>query len=69
MRGSVAEPVLFGRSRSRWEDVKAKTFFLLLLSLFLYEKEPEPVKKSTWSRSRSKKDRLRNTGGRYKPIV
>ena len=60
---SVAEPepVLFGRSRSRWEDVKAKTFFLLLLSLFLYEKEPEPVKKSTWSRSRSKQDRLRNT--------
>ena len=36
------EPVLFGRSRC--EDVKAKTLFLLLFSLFLYEKEPEPVK-------------------------
>ena len=35
--------------------------FLLLFSLFLYEEEPEPVKKSTWSRSRSKVDRLRNT--------
>ena len=47
--GSVAEPepVLFGRSRSRCKDVKAKTCFLLLFSLFLYEKEPElePVKK------------------------
>ena len=42
---SRSEPVLFGRSRSRCEDVKAKTFFLLLFSLFLYEKEPEPVKK------------------------
>ena len=46
---SRSEPVLFGRnwSQSRCEDVKAKTFFLLLFSLFLYEKEPEPVKKST----------------------
>ena len=53
----------FGRSqsRSRCEDVKAKTCFLLLFSLVLYEEEPEPVKKSTWSRSRSKVDRLRNT--------
>ena len=44
---SVAEPepVLFGRSRSRCKDVKAKTCFLLLFSLFLYEKEPEPVNK------------------------
>ena len=42
---SRSEPVLFGRSRSRCEDVKAKTFFVLLFSLFLYEKEPEPVKK------------------------
>ena len=44
--------------------VKAKSCFLLLFSLFLYEKElePEPVKKSTWSRSRSKKDQFRNTG-------
>ena len=42
---SVAEPelVLFGQSRSRCEDLKAKTLFLLLFSLFLYEKEPEPV--------------------------
>ena len=63
-RGSVAEPepVLFGRSRSRCKDVKAKTCFLLLLSLLLYEKEPEPVNKSTWNRSQSKEDRLRNTG-------
>ena len=36
-------------------------FYYILFSPFLYEKEPEPVKKSTWSRSRSKKDRLRNT--------
>ena len=42
---SRSGPVLFGRSRSRCEDVKAITFFLLLFSLFLYEKEPEPVKK------------------------
>ena len=44
---SVAEPepVLFGRSRSRCKDVKAKTLFLLLFSLFLFEKEPELVKK------------------------
>ena len=34
---SRSEPVLFGRSR--YEDVKAKTFVLLLFSLFLYEKE------------------------------
>ena len=34
-----------GRSRSRCKDVKAKTCFLLLFSLFLYEEEPEPVKK------------------------
>ena len=40
---SVAEPEP-GRSRSQCEDVKAKTSFLLLFSLFLYEKEPEPVK-------------------------
>ena len=40
---SRSEPVLFGRSRCK--DVKAKTCFLLLFSLFLYEKEPEPVKK------------------------
>ena len=42
---SVAELelVLFGRRRSRCEDLKAKTLFLLLFSLFLYEKEPEPV--------------------------
>ena len=39
---SWSEPVLFGRSRSRCEDVKAKTCFLLLFSLFLYEEEPEP---------------------------
>ena len=25
--------------------MKAKTYFLLLFSLFLYEKDPEPVKK------------------------
>ena len=39
---SVAEPepVLFGRSRSRCEQLKAKTFITIL-----YEKEPEPVKK------------------------
>ena len=38
------EPILFGRSRC--EDVKAKTIFLLLhFSLFLNEKEPELVKK------------------------
>ena len=52
MRISVAEPersepVLFGWSRSRCKDVKAKTCFFLLFSLFLHEKElePEPVKK------------------------
>ena len=44
-RRSQSEPVLFGWSRSQCEDVKAKTPFLLLFSLFLYEKEPEPVKK------------------------
>ena len=63
MGGSVAEPVragtflvragtFFGRSRSRCKDVKAKTCYLLLFSLFLYEEEPvkkkylepEPVK-------------------------
>ena len=50
---SVAEPepvgagTFFGRSRSRCKDVKAKTCYLLLFSLFLYEEEPElePVKK------------------------
>ena len=42
---SRSEPVLFGRSRSRCKDVKAKTCFLLLFSLFLYEKEPKLVKK------------------------
>ena len=40
---SWSEPVLCGWIRC--EDVKAKTVFLLLFSLFLYEKEPEPVKK------------------------
>ena len=49
LTASVAEPepVLFGRSRSqsRCEDVKAKTFFSLLFSIFFIEKEPEPVKK------------------------
>ena len=39
------EPVLFSRSRSRCKDVKEKTCFLLLFSLFLYEEELEPVKK------------------------
>ena len=45
--GAVPEPelVLFGQSRSQCDDVKAKTPFLLLFSLFLYEKEPELVKK------------------------
>ena len=43
--------------------------FLLLFSLFLYEEEPEPVKKSTWSRSRSKVDRLRNTGNTFMKII
>ena len=43
---SRSELVLFGRSRSRCKDVKAKTCFLLLFSLFLYEKEPVPVKKN-----------------------
>ena len=44
---SQSELVLFGPSRSwsRCKDVKAKTCFFLLFSLFLYEKEPEPVKK------------------------
>ena len=42
---SRSEPVLFGWSRSRCKDVKAKTLFLLLFSLFLFEKEPELVKK------------------------
>ena len=42
MPSSVAEPVLFGRSRC--EDVKAKTL-LLLFSLFLYEMEPEAGEK------------------------
>ena len=59
--GAGRSRYFFGRSRCK--DVKAKTCFLLLFSLFLYEEEPEPVKKSTWSRSRSKVDRLRNTGG------
>ena len=45
---SVAEPepvgagTFFGRSRCK--DVKAKTCYLLLFSLFSYEEEPEPVK-------------------------
>ena len=47
------EPVLFGRSQSRCENVKAKTSFLRLFSLFLYEKKPEPVKKSTCSNTAS----------------
>ena len=69
--GAGRSRYFFGQSwsRSRCKDVKAKTCFLLLFSLFLYEEELEPepelVNKSTWSRSRSqswsKVDRLRNT--------
>ena len=35
--------------------------FLVGAGAGVYEEEPEPVKKITWSRSRSKVDRLRNT--------
>ena len=39
--------------------------FLVGAGAGVYEEEPEPVKKITWSRSRSKVDRLRNTGYQY----
>ena len=39
--GAGRSRYFFGRSRSRCKDVKAKTCFLLLFSLFLYEEEPE----------------------------
>ena len=64
---SRSEAVLFGRSlsRSRCEDVKEKTFYLQLFSLFYMKtsrsRSQSRWKKSTCSWSRSKKDRLRNT--------
>ena len=61
--GAGRSRYFFGRSRSRWKDVKAKTCFLLLFSQFLYEKELEPVKKKYLELEPEpvKKDRLRNT--------
>ena len=57
-----------GAGRSRYflvgagGDVKAKTFFYYFLAYFYMKRSRSRWKKSTWSRSRSKKDQFRNTG-------
>ena len=58
---SLLEPVLFGRSWSWCEDVKAKTFFYNFLAYYYMERSRSQQKKSTWSRSQTKEDRLLNT--------